>query len=125
MIIDNIDSAEAFFKEKVYGMPLAEYVPDSTKGSVLYTSRNGDIGVDLTQDRDPIAIPSMSSGEARHLLGKDLISSSTDEGRRICLKNWTTCLLPSIRPSHTRPKDASPFDNIWKFSGKVTLTKCV
>ena len=53
MIIDNIDSAEAFFKEKVHGKPLAEYVPDSTKGSVLYTSRNRDIGVDLTQDRDP------------------------------------------------------------------------
>ena len=82
MIIDNVDSAETFFVEKLYGKPLTDYVPQSEKGSLLYTSRNRDIGVDLTFDRDPIMIPPMDPEEALQLFGQDLINGSTAEERR-------------------------------------------
>lgn len=86
MIIDNVDSIETFLKIEIHGKPLIDYVPQSANGSVLYTSRNRDIGVDLTQDHDPIMITSMNLEEAQHLLGKDLISRSTSEDRRDLLE---------------------------------------
>jgi len=64
MIVDNVDEVQTFFKERLFGKPIVEYIPQSAKGSVLYTSRNGDIGVDLTADRNPILIPSMEFKEA-------------------------------------------------------------
>ena len=86
MIIDNVDNAEAFFTEKVHGKPLVEYVPQSARGSLLYTTRNRDIGVDLTRNSDPIMIPSMNQEEAQQLLGQPLMSSSTVEDRHDLLK---------------------------------------
>lgn len=86
MIIDNVDSIETFFKIEIHGKKLIDYVPQSANGSVLYTSRNRDIGVDLTQDYDPIMITSMNLEEAQHLLGKDLIGRSTSEDRRDLLE---------------------------------------
>ncbi len=86
MIIDNVDNAEAFFKEKVHGKPLVEYVPQSARGSLLFTTRNRDIGIDLTRNSDPIMIPSMSEEEAQQLLGDPLMSSSTVEDRQNLLE---------------------------------------
>ena len=86
MIIDNVDNSEAFFKENTYGKPLVAYVPQSAKGSLLYTTRNRDIGVDLTQNRDPIMIPSMSQAEAQQLLGEPLMSGSTVKDRQDLLE---------------------------------------
>ncbi len=86
MIIDNVDNAEAFFTEKVHGKPLVEYVPQSARGSLLYTTRNRDIGIDLTRNSDPIMIPSMSQEEAQQLLGDHLMSSSTVEDRQNLLE---------------------------------------
>ena len=86
MIIDNVDSVEAFFNKPLHGKPLVEYVPQSAKGSVLYTSRNRDIGVDLTLDRDPVMVSSMSSKEALQMFSKDLTSHSTVEERKALLE---------------------------------------
>lgn len=61
MILDNVDSIEAFCTQEVYGKPLVDYIPQSATGSVLFTSRNRDVGVDLTFDREPIMIPSMDA----------------------------------------------------------------
>ena len=81
MIIDNVDSYETFFKENIHGKPMVDYIPQSTNGSILYTSRNRDIGVDVTLDRDPITVPSMDPEEAYQLLSKDLIEHSTADER--------------------------------------------
>jgi tetratricopeptide (TPR) repeat protein len=80
MVIDNVDEASVFFKEKnSFGKSLSEYVPQSSKGSILYTTRDRDVGVDLTpDDRDPIIVPSMNFEEARTLLGEKISCESTE-----------------------------------------------
>ncbi len=86
MIVDNVDEVQTFFKERLFGKPIVEYIPQSAKGSVLYTSRNRDIGVDLTADRNPILIPSMEFEEAHQFLDEGLIRGSTIEERRELLE---------------------------------------
>jgi hypothetical protein len=80
MVVDNVDDKSEFFRAKTStGKTLSEYIPHSPKGSVLYTTRNRDIGVDLTPNRDPIDVPPVSSEEARALIGEDIRSKSTAE----------------------------------------------
>ena len=68
MIIDNVDSAPAFFEEKLRGKPLIVYGPQGIDGAVLYTSIKRDMGVDLTLDQDPVMNRSMDPEETGHYL---------------------------------------------------------
>jgi len=80
MIVDNVDDRNMFFTTDVYsGKALREYIPQCHRGSVLYTTRNRDIGMDLSLDREPIFVPALDVEEARTLLGKQIRAESTDD----------------------------------------------
>ena len=79
MIIDNVDDRGFFDRLTPAGKILREYVPQSENGTIIYTTRNRDIGIDLAVDRDPIFVPSMEREEARDLLGKRIRAESTNE----------------------------------------------
>lgn len=80
MIIDNVDDRSTFFDEATStGKALREYIPQCDRGTIIYTTRSRDIGIDLTLDRDPISVPSMEVEEARSLLGERVRSQSTNE----------------------------------------------
>ena len=80
MIVDNVDDRNMFFETFTYaGKALREYIPQSSnKGSILYTTRNRDIGMDLALDRIPLTVPSMNAQEAMLLLGPKLRAESTE-----------------------------------------------
>ena len=79
MIVDNVDDRNMFFENFTYaGKALREYIPQSPKGMLIYTTRNRDIGVDLSLDRDPIIVSSMDQEEAQLLLGKKIRAESTE-----------------------------------------------
>ena len=79
MVIDNVDERGFFEGLTSTGKTLREYVPQSRNGSIIYTTRNRDIGIDLSLERDPIFVPSMELEEARDLLGKRIKAESTKE----------------------------------------------
>lgn len=79
MIIDNVDDRGFLDRLTSAGKTLREYVPQSKSGTIIYTTRNRDIGIDLSLDRDPIFVPSMELEEARDLLGKRIRAESTKE----------------------------------------------
>jgi hypothetical protein len=66
MIVDNVDDAKEFFQKTHTGKSLSEYVPKTSNGSILYTTRSRDIGWDLVGD--PISVLSMTHEEAGTLL---------------------------------------------------------
>ena len=79
MIVDNVDDRNMFFETFTYaGKALREYIPQSSKGSILYTTRSRDIGMDLDLDRAPIIVPSMDPQEAQALLGQRIRDKSTE-----------------------------------------------
>jgi hypothetical protein len=85
MIIDNVDDRDVFFNnEKAGGKSLLEYVPQTPRGSVLYTSRNREIGVDLV--RDPINVSVMDPTEAQSLLRKKIANDITPAEEQEFLK---------------------------------------
>lgn len=79
MIFDNVDDRRIFFETYTYtGKALREYVPQTSKGSIIYTTRNLDIGMDLALDRVPVAVPPMDVHEAQALLGDRIRAESTE-----------------------------------------------
>ena len=79
LIFDNVDDRTMFFETYTYaGKTLREYVPQSSKGSILYTTRNTDIGMDLALDRVPITVPPMDAYEAQALLGQWIRAESAE-----------------------------------------------
>ncbi|KAG7007031.1 hypothetical protein G7Y79_00012g033670 [Physcia stellaris] len=68
MVIDNVDIADTLFHERVNGRTLTEYIPQTQRGSLLYTSRNRDVAVDILHGGDPIHVGPMSPNEAHKLL---------------------------------------------------------
>ena len=80
MIVDNVDDRVMFFEDQNdRGKCLCEYIPRTSNGVILYTTRNRDIGVDLDSHRDPIEVPSMNVEDALSLLGVKIRSQSTKE----------------------------------------------
>ncbi|KAH0536061.1 hypothetical protein FGG08_007027 [Glutinoglossum americanum] len=80
MVVDNVDDINVFFKEKnSYGKSLSEYIPQSPKGAILYTTRDRSIGVNLVPPRSLIGVPRMDPIEARDLLGEKVMHKSTKE----------------------------------------------
>lgn len=79
MIFDNVDDRKIFFETYTNtGKALREYVPQISKGSIIYTTRNVDIGMDLALDRVPITVPPMNMHEAQALLGERIRAESTE-----------------------------------------------
>ncbi|KAM0803118.1 hypothetical protein BDR22DRAFT_801976 [Usnea florida] len=79
MIVDNVDDRNMFFDTlNDAGKALREYIPQSSRGSILYTTRNRDIGMDLALDRAPITVPSMDAQEAQALLGQRIIAETPE-----------------------------------------------
>ena len=79
MIVDNVDDRGVFFETYPHtGKALRDYIPQTSKGSILYTTRNRDIGMDLALDRVPVTVPSMDTQEALSLLGQKLRTESTE-----------------------------------------------
>ena len=79
MIVDNVDDRDMFFETLTdAGKALREYIPQSSRGSILYTTRNRDIGMDLALDRAPITVPSMDAQEAQALLGQRIIAETSE-----------------------------------------------
>lgn len=79
MFLRPTPSISADFETYNRDKALAEYVPQSSKGTVLYTSRNRDVVVDLLLSKDPIEVGSMSSSEAHKLLNADVRRMSKKE----------------------------------------------
>lgn len=79
MIVDNVDDRNMFFETFTdAGKALREYIPQSSRGSILFTTRNRDIGMDLALDRAPITVPSMDAQEAQALLGQRIIADTSE-----------------------------------------------
>ena len=68
MVVDNVDIADTLFHERVNGRTLTEYIPQTQRGSLLYTSRNRDVAVDILHGGDPLHVGPMSPYEAHKLL---------------------------------------------------------
>jgi len=80
MIVDNVDDRITFFEDQSYkGKSLCEYIPQTPRGAIMYTTRNREIGVDLDSDRDPIEVPSMNVEDGRSLLGPKIRAQSTQD----------------------------------------------
>src|SRR5205809_2988896 len=87
MVVDNIDDINGFFKEKnSFGKSLSEYLPQCSRGSIVYTTRDRRAGVNLVPGRDPIIVHSMSFVEARLLLGEKVKGKSTEEEQKELLE---------------------------------------
>ena len=78
MVVDNVDIADTLFHERVNGRTLTEYIPQTQRGSLLYTSRNRDVAVDILHGGDPIHVGPMSPYEA-HKLFSTIQRSESEE----------------------------------------------
>lgn len=79
MIVDNVDDRNMFFETFINaGKALKEYIAQSSKGSILYTTRDRDIGIDLALDRVTIAVPSMIVQEAQASPRQRIRAESTE-----------------------------------------------
>ena len=77
MIVDNVDDRYMFFQDQSYkGKPLREYMPESSQGAIIYTTRNKEIAMDLDHGRNPIEVSSMNVEEALMLLGPKVRANS-------------------------------------------------
>ncbi|KAH6664032.1 hypothetical protein B0J14DRAFT_523480 [Halenospora varia] len=75
MVVDNVDDAQIFARMPSGKSPL-EYLPKLAGGSILFTSRNRDVAMDLAND--PITVTPLSVEEARMLLRERTNRTSTD-----------------------------------------------
>lgn len=88
MIVDNVDDRSAFFgaaDDNSTDEPLVEHIPQTSKGTLLYTTRSRDIGIDILSGDEPIQVPSMTADEGLAMLGDKVIRASTDHDRLILL----------------------------------------
>ncbi|KAK4651792.1 P-loop containing nucleoside triphosphate hydrolase protein [Podospora pseudocomata] len=78
LIIDNADDEKLLFGDTA----LADYLPFSRKGSILFTTRNHKLGLRLVESENHIiAVEEMSQDEALKLLGKNLKGSQMSDIR--------------------------------------------
>ncbi|KAL6412540.1 hypothetical protein AUP68_03743 [Ilyonectria robusta] len=75
MIIDNADDMELFSEGPgprtrtiANGADFARYLPECGHGNILVTTRNKQVGVDLTLGQPPIKVDRMDENESEHLL---------------------------------------------------------
>ncbi|KAL9579363.1 MAG: hypothetical protein Q9212_005152 [Teloschistes hypoglaucus] len=75
MIVDNVDDRTVFFEQDpdlTTGRALVEYIPQAANGTVIYTTRSRDIGVDLLSGSEPIKVSPLSIDEGIFMLGDRL-----------------------------------------------------
>ena len=125
MVIDNVDDRAMFFEEKISnGKAPCEYIPQSPKGSILYTTRNKDIGIDLASHRDPIIVPPMTVAEARSLLGEKVNAEST-EGEQLELLDELVYLPLAITQAAAfmakRHKNVSQYIELYRQSDSTSI----
>jgi len=89
MIVDNVDDRTMFF-EQVDGTTtdkrLIEYIPQAAKGSVIYTTRSRDVGIDLASGDEPIEVSPMDINEGLIMLGDGVTRGSTKEDQEALLE---------------------------------------
>lgn len=102
MVIDNADDIRFFFKDDdSRSTPLGEYLPDSTQGSIVFTTRNMAAAVDLIGDQagdNVITVEEMDFNEAKGLLRSYLVRKELmeDNEATIGLLDLLTCLPLAI-----------------------------
>lgn len=79
IVVDNVDSNDILFSKPINGKTFAEYIPTALQGSILYTSRNRDVAMDILHSGNPIEVGPMSPDEARELLIVNDCSRSKEE----------------------------------------------
>ncbi|KAI4244630.1 MAG: hypothetical protein LQ352_006744 [Teloschistes flavicans] len=98
MIVDNVDDRAVFFHQDpdmTTGRALIEYIPQATNGTVIYTTRSRDIGVDLLSGSEPIKVSPLSIEEGIHMLG-DRLTASVPRDAQISLLEELTYLPLAI-----------------------------
>jgi tetratricopeptide (TPR) repeat protein len=80
MVVDNVDDAEVFFKEPMTnGKTVAQCIPRTGNGSLLFTTRSRDIAVDLILPAKPIPVPTLTKSEGAELLRSRLPGDHSEE----------------------------------------------
>lgn len=82
MVIDNVDERAGFLdgsEQTETKNALYEYIPQSARGSILYTTRSRDIGIDLSLHKDPIMVQCLGFDDARALLGESLVADAQED----------------------------------------------
>jgi hypothetical protein len=73
MVVDNADDEASFFREKMRnGKTPSQSIPRCSHGSLLFTTRTSDMGVDLATQGAPIMILGLSPKEGLHLVRERL-----------------------------------------------------
>lgn len=89
IIVDNVDDRTIFFEQRddmTTDKCLVEYIPQAAKGSVIYTTRSRDIGVDLASGDEPIEVYPMNIDEGLLMLGDRVTRGSTREDQGTLLE---------------------------------------
>lgn len=89
IVVDNVDDRTIFFEQRddmTTDKCLVEYIPQAAKGSVIYTTRSRDIGVDLASGEEPIEVYPMNIDEGLSMLGDRVTRGSTREDQGTLLE---------------------------------------
>lgn len=81
MIIDNVDDRSMFLEpiaDLATNKALIEYVPQSGRGSIIYTTRNRDVGIDLASGGELITIDPVNVKEGLMMLGDKITRHSSE-----------------------------------------------
>lgn len=86
LIIDNADDIDVL--DRSGDFPLLDYLPNSSKGSIIFTTRNRKAAIDLAAADHIIEVKPMNQSEARELFdtslsSKDLLGEDTDTINRL------------------------------------------
>ena len=82
MVVDNLDDRAGFLErceDNETKKALCEYIPQTARGAILYTTRSRDIGIDLSPGKDPIMVQCLKFDEAQALLGKNLVRDTSQD----------------------------------------------
>jgi len=102
MVVDNADDVTLFSKDdQSYSFPLDKYLPESSQGLIIFTTRTMGVAIDLVGDQageTVIAVEKMSLDEAKTLLKVGLVSkdSMDDNMATVELLDLLTCLPLAI-----------------------------
>ncbi|KAL8870461.1 MAG: hypothetical protein Q9174_003506 [Haloplaca sp. 1 TL-2023] len=82
MVVDNVDDRTILFDqgdENETDKALIEYIPQTEKGCLIYTTRSRDVAIDLATGNEPIKVTPLSFSESIALLGTRVIRGSSQE----------------------------------------------
>ena len=82
MIVDNVDDRTMFFEQtdnRATNKALIAYIPQAATGSIIYTTRNRDVGIDLASGDEPIKVSPVSVDEGLSMLGDKITRGSTED----------------------------------------------